>query len=221
MGKFREFLERNGKIIEVIFSLISLIIVGVIGTTISINNSITSRASLDLARANAQPAFNINTEYDEQSTTETLTIGIESGFAENITVEEYTVFDYSGKANEKDFSKKCIVPNYFEGYHYGNNKGSIARMYKENNFKLYLDLLLGILDIDSKSGLNRYIYVAISYRDITGLDITKYYFNKGGFYFNHVTSDEGNEMINSIKNLPQYDIDKITLNTLITLPDTL
>ena len=94
-------------------------------------------------------------------------------------------------------------------------------MYKENNFKLYLDLLLGVLDIDSKSGLNRYIYVAISYRDITGLDITKYYFNKGGFYFNHVTSDEGNEMINSIKNLPQYELDKITLNTLITLPDTL
>ncbi|MBR6072469.1 MAG: hypothetical protein IKP77_06555 [Acholeplasmatales bacterium] len=221
MGKFREFLERNGKIIEVIFSLISLIIVGVIGTTISINNSITSKASLDLARANAQPAFNINTEYDEQSTTETLTISIESGFAENITVEEYTVFDYFGKANEKDFSKKCIVFNYFEGYHYGNNKGSIARMYKENNFKLYLDLLLGILDIDSKSGLNRFIYVAISYRDITGLDITKYYVNKGGFYFNHVTSDEGNEMINSIKNLPEYDLDKITLNTLITLPDTL
>ncbi len=41
MGKFRDFIERNGKIIEVIFSLISLIIVGVIGTTISINNSIT------------------------------------------------------------------------------------------------------------------------------------------------------------------------------------
>ena len=221
MGKFREFLERNGKIIEVIFSLISLIIVGVIGTTISINNSITSRASLDLARANAQPAFNINTEYDEQSTTETLTISIESGFAENITVKEYIVFDYFGKANEKDFSKKCVVPNYFEGYHYGNNKGSIARMYKENNFKLYLDLLLGVLDIDSKSGLNRFIYVVISYRDITGLDITKYYVNKGGFYFNHVTSDEGNEMINSIKNLPEYDLDKITLNTLITLPDTL
>lgn len=220
MGKFREFLERNGKIIEVIFSLISLIIVGVIGTTISINNSITSRASLDLARANAQPAFNINTEYDEQSTTETLTISIESGFAENITVKEYIVFDYFGKANEKDFSKKCVVPNYFEGYHYGNNKGSIARMYKENNFKLYLDLLLGVLDIDSKSGLNRFIYVVISYRDITGLDITKYYVNKGGFYFNHVTSDEGNEMINSIKNLPEYDLDKITLNTLITLPDS-
>lgn len=220
MGKFKDFIERNGKIIEVIFSLISLIIVGVIGTTISINNSITSRASLDLARANAQPAFNIQIEYDENSTTETLCVNIESGFAENITIKEYTVYDYHGQANEKSFSKKCLVPDYFEGYQYGNNKGSIAKMSKDNNFRIYLDLLLEVLNIDNKSGLNRFIYVVISYRDITGLDITKYYVNKGGFFFNHVTTDEGNEMIKSISSLPEYELEKITLNTLIALPDT-
>ena len=159
MGKFREFLERNGKIIEVIFSLISLIIVGVIGTTISINNSITSRASLDLARANAQPAFNVQSDYDDKSETETLSITIESGFAENITIKEYTVFNYFGTANEKNFSKKCLVPNYFEGYQNGNNKGNVAKMSKEKNFKKYFELLEEIIQIDSKSGFNRYIYM--------------------------------------------------------------
>ncbi len=220
MGKFREFLERNGKIIEVIFSLISLIIVGVIGTTISINNSITSRASLDLARANAQPAFNVQSDYDDKSETETLSISIESGFAENITVKEYTVFNYFGTANEKNFSKKCLVPNYFEGYQNGNNKGNVAKMSKEKNFKKYFELLEEIIQIDSKSGFNRYIYVEISYQDITGINITKYYVNKGGLYYSHVKEEEGKEMIKSISNLPEVDLDKMSLNSLIVLPDS-
>jgi hypothetical protein len=221
MGKFREFLERNGKIIEVIFSLISLIIVGVIGTTISINNSITSRASLDLARANAQPAFNIQTEYNEENSTETLNISIESGFAENVTIQEYTVFDYFGTANDKKFSKRCLVSNYFEGYQYGNNKGSVAKMSKDGNFKTYLDLLIKVMNTGDNSGLNRLILVVISYQDITGQDTTKYYYNKGGLYFTHVSTDEGRSIYKSFENLPQQDIDKITLNTLIVLPDTL
>lgn len=220
MGKFREFLERNGKIIEVIFSLISLIIVGVIGTTISINNSITSRASLDLARANAQPAFNVQSDYDDKAETETLSVTIESGFAENITVKEYTVFDYFGTANEKSFSKKCLVPNYFEGYQYGNNKGNVAKMSKEKNFKKYFDLLREIIQIDSNSGFNRYIYIEISYQDITDINITKYYVNKGGLYYSHVKEEEGKEMIKSISNLPEVDLDKMSLNSLIVLPDT-
>ena len=220
MGKFKDFIERNGKIIEVIFSSISLLIVGVIGTTISINNSMTSRASLDLARANAQPAFNVQSEFNEPNTKETLTISIESGFAENITVKEYTIFDYFRTANNKSFSKKCIVPDYFEGYQYGNNKGSIARMTKENNFSIYLNLLIEIKKIDSNSGLNRNIIVEISYQDITGESITKYYENKGGLYYNHVAKDDAKEMLETINNLPEVSIDKLTLNSLIVLPDT-
>lgn len=220
MGKFKDFIERNGKIIEVIFSSISLLIVGVIGTTISINNSMTSRASLDLARANAQPAFNVQSEFNESNTTETLSISIESGFAENLTVKEYTVFDYFGTANDKKFSKKCVVSDYFEGHKYGNNKGSIAKMTKENNFAIYLNLLAEVLKIDSISGLNRNILIEISYQDITGENITKYYENKGGLYYNHVAKDEAKEMLEIISNLPEVDIDTLTLNSLIVLPDT-
>ena len=221
MGKFRDFIEKNGKIIEVTFSFISLLIVGVIGTTISINNTMTSKASLDLARANAQPAFNIKTEYNEDNSTETLNISIESGFAENVSINEYTLFDYFGTANDKKFSKRCLVPDYFEGYQYGNNKGSVSKMYKENNFKTYLDLLLKVMNVDEKSGLNRLILVVISYQDITGQNTTKYYLNNGGLYFTHITLEEGKNMQKTIDNLPQEDLDKITINTLIVLPDTL
>ena len=221
MGKFREFIEKNGKIIEVIFSFISLLIVGVIGTTISINNSMTSRASLDLARANAQPAFNIATEYNEDNSTETLNISIESGFAENVVISEYTIFDYFGTANDKKFSKRCLVPNYFEGYQYGNNKGSVSKMSKENNFKVYLDLLLKVLNASDNCGLNRLILIVISYQDITGQNTTKYYLNTGGLYFTHITVEEGKETKESFDKLPKEELDKITLNTLIVLPDTL
>lgn len=220
MGKFRDFIERNGKIIEVIFSLISLIIVGVIGTTISINNSITSKASLDLARANAQPAFNVQSEYNDASTTETLIVDIESGFAENIVVKEYTIFDYFGTVEDKNFSKKCLVNDYFEGFQYGNNKGSVAKMSKDNNFSTYFNLLVEIMNINAKNGLNRIILVEISYQDITGVNITKYYVNKGGFYFNHVSSGEGAQMINDINSYPKIDLDKITIDSLNALSDT-
>ena len=220
MAKFREFIERNGKIIEVIFSFISLLIVGVIGTTISINNSMTSKASLDLARANAQPAFNIQTEYNEDNSTETLNIGIESGFAENVVIREYTIFDYFGTANDKKFSKRCLVPNYFEGYQYGNNKGSVSKMSKENNFKVYLDLLLKVLNASDNCGLNRLILIVISYQDITGQDTVKYYMNKGGLYFTHITVEDGKKTEESFNKLPKEELDKITLNTLIVLPDT-
>jgi len=220
MGKFKDFIERNGKIIEVIFSSISLLIVGVIGTTISINNSITSKASLDLARANAQPAFNIQSEYNDPGTTESINIIIESGFAENISIKEYTIFNYYNTENGKEFSKKCLVPNYFETFQYSNNKGSIARLTKDNNFATYLHLLEEVIKMDKKSGLNRIILLQISYQDIIGVNITKYYRNNGGIYFSHVTEDEGEETLKTIEKLQEVDMDEITINSLIALPDT-
>ena len=213
MGKIKQFIENNAKIIEVVFSTISLLIVGVVGTTISINNSITSKTSLELSKAQAQPVFTLDISYPADSEgTEYLTISIDDGFAENVSVEEYTYI----KAESDDGAIKInyYVENYFYNYGYtGNNKGQISRLYNQDNFKSYLSFLKNCMTSDISTNVSKNIIVVIKYKDILGKNNTRYYQTVSN-YFNHLDASEGEEIIKEINSYPKIKIDELAQKTI-------
>lgn len=219
MGKIKDFIEKNSKMIEVTFSFISLVIVGVFGTTISINNSITSRASLDLSKANSQPVYTVKTETEENGDemTESLIVNVDGGFAENLSIKEYTWFDYSNKIN--DVKKECrvLVNDYFLLINYtGNNRGEVARTYNTNNSNLYIKLVkncVSSIEDGVPRSISKSTLLAISYKDISGNEDTKYYETKGAF-FNHIDNSEGKKTIAELEKLPKMLLNEITIEEL-------
>ena len=220
MNKLKEFIEKNGKIIEFIFSLISLIIVGVVGTTISINNSLTSTAQLELARANAQPVFSIKTEYNYSDTenTERLIINVDGGFAENLNITEYTWLECFKNSDRENTLRKCLLTDYFiTSYYSGNNRGDIINLTNSDNLTKYATLLKDIFDPNAKyTHILKYTLLAISYEDITGKKSVKYYETNGQLY-NHITEDKAMERINELKNLPSILLEDLNIDILNNL----
>ena len=218
MGKIKDFIEKNSKMIEVTFSFISLVIVGVFGTTISINNSITSKASLELSKANSQPVYSVKSESNDNdgNLTEALVVNVDGGFAENLSIKEYTWFEYSYKLNDVKKECKVMVDDYFMLISYtGNNRGEVARTYNTNNSKYYVKLFSDCLTYDDGATrtLGKNSLLAITYKDISGNTDTKYYETKGG-YFNHIDSSVGKKTVAEFENLPKKLLEDITIDEL-------
>ena len=196
MKWLRNFIENNAKIIEVTFSFISLVIVGVFGTTISINNSITSRASLELSRANAQPVFSIKTEItgSDEDMSEELVVNIDGGFAENVKIVEYTFIHFYVETNGEKVDNVLAVSDYFliSGYT-GNNRGEIAREGNSGNYAKFIALLKESI-LDEEITVSKETLLAINYQDITGNDLVKYYESKTT-YCNHIDNAEGKKRV--------------------------
>jgi hypothetical protein len=219
MKWLRNFTENNAKIIEVTFSFISLVIVGVFGTTISINNSITSRASLELSRANAQPVFNIRSEYTYSDTNneERLIVSIEGGFAENLNIVEYTWIEMY-KSQDKEDIKKCVLTDYFvTNYYSGNNRGDVFNLTNTNNLTSYANLLKS--QYDPNFVYNRFYkltILGISYSDVTGKDLIRYY-ETNGTYFKHIENEKAKSIIDALGNIPSLTINELSIEKLNSL----
>lgn len=219
MNKFKEFIERNGKIIEFIFSLISLIIVGVVGTTISINNSLTSTSQLELARASAQPVFNVKSEYNSSDTNseERLIVSIDAGFAENLNIVEYTWIEMY-KSQDKESMKKCLLTDYYlADYYSGNNRGDVFILTNTNNLSYYANLIRS--QYDPNFVYNRFYkltILGISYSDVTGKNLIRYY-ETSGTYFRHIENEKAKSAIDELKNIPSLTISELSIEKLNSL----
>ncbi len=226
MGKVKSFVENYSKIIEVSFSFISLLIVGVIGTTISINNSITSRASLELSRAQSQPTFVVRSEKtvgtDAENASEVITVEVSNGFAENVDVKAYSWVSFSYEEDGKTVEKKAHLSNYFPSLYYsGNNRGQILTIKDEKSYGKYLQIRKEIFD-DTKErtyeltkfkNISLKAIVSISYQDISGNDYVKYYESKNDLY-NHIDDAEGSAIIKDINNMPKILMENLTIEEL-------
>ena len=226
MGKVKSFVENYSKIIEVSFSFISLLIVGVIGTTISINNSITSRASLELSRAQSQPTFVVRSEKnvgtDAENASEDITVEVSNGFAENVDVKVYAWLSFSYEEDGKTIEKKAHLSNYFPSLYYsGNNRGQILTIKDEKSYGKYLQIRKEIFD-DTKErtyeltkfkNISLKAIVSISYQDISGNDYVKYYESKNDLY-NHIDDSEGSAIIKDINNMPKILMENLTIEEL-------
>ncbi len=226
MGKVKSFVENYSKIIEVSFSFISLLIVGVIGTTISINNSITSRASLELSRAQSQPTFVVRSEKtvgtDAENASEVITVEVSNGFAENVDVKAYSWVSFSYEEDGKTVEKKAHLSNYFPSLYYsGNNRGQILTIKDEKSYGKYLQSRKEIFD-DTKErtyeltkfkNISLKAIVSISYQDISGNDYVKYYESKNDLY-NHIDDAEGSAIIKDINNMPKILMENLTIEEL-------
>lgn len=226
MGKVKSFVENYSKIIEVSFSFISLLIVGVIGTTISINNSITSRASLELSRAQSQPTFVVRSEKtvgtDAENASEVITVEVSNGFAENVDVKAYSWISFSYEEDGKTVEKKVHLSNYFPSLYYsGNNRGQILTIKDEKSYGKFLQIRKEIFD-DTKErtyeltkfkNISLKAIVSISYQDISGNDYIKYYESKNDLY-NHIDDSEGSAIIKDINNMPKILMEDLSLEEL-------
>lgn len=226
MGKVKSFVENYSKIIEVSFSFISLLIVGVIGTTISINNSITSRASLELSRAQSQPTFVVRSEKnvgtDAENASEVITVEVSNGFAENVDVKAYSWINFSYEEDGKTVEKKAHLSNYFPSLYYsGNNRGQILTIKDEKSYGKYLQIRKEIFD-DTKErtyeltkfkNISLKAIVSISYQDISGNDYVKYYESKNDLY-NHIDDSEGSAIVKDINNMPKILMENLTIEEL-------
>lgn len=226
MGKVKSFVENYSKIIEVSFSFISLLIVGVIGTTISINNSITSRASLELSRAQSQPTFVVRSEKnvgtDAENASEVITVEVSNGFAENVDVKAYSWINFSYEEDGKTVEKKAHLSNYFPSLYYsGNNRGQILTIKDEKSYGKYLQIRKEIFD-DTKErtyeltkfkNISLKAIVSISYQDISGNDYVKYYESKNDLY-NHIDDSEGLAIVKDINNMPKILMENLTIEEL-------
>ncbi len=226
MGKVKSFVENYSKIIEVSFSFISLLIVGVIGTTISINNSITSRASLELSRAQSQPTFVVRSEKnvgtDAENASEVITVEVSNGFAENVDVKAYSWVNFSYEEDGKTVEKKAHLSNYFPSLYYsGNNRGQILTIKDEKSYGKYLQIRKEIFD-DTKErtyeltkfkNISLKAIVSISYQDISGNDYVKYYESKNDLY-NHIDDSEGSAIVKDINNMPKILMENLTIEEL-------
>lgn len=226
MGKVKSFVENYSKIIEVSFSFISLLIVGVIGTTISINNSITSRASLELSRAQSQPTFVVRSEKnvgtDAENASEVITVEVSNGFAENVDVKAYSWISFSYEEDGKIVEKKAHLSNYFPSLYYsGNNRGQILTIKDEKSYGKFLQIRKEIFD-DTKErtyeltkfkNISLKAIVSISYQDISGNDYIKYYESKNDLY-NHIDDSEGSAIIKDINNMPKILMEDLSLEEL-------
>ena len=215
MGKVKSFVENYSKIIEVSFSFISLLIVGVIGTTISINNSITSRASLELSRAQSQPTFVVRSEKnvgtDAENASEDITVEVSNGFAENVDVKVNAWLSFSYEEDGKTIEKKAHLSDYFPSLYYsGNNRGQILTIKDEKSYGKILKIRKEIFD-DTKektyaltkfNNMSLKVIVAISYQDISGNDYVKYYESKNDLY-NHIDDAAGEAIMKDINNMPK------------------
>ena len=213
--KIKQFIENNAKIIEVTFSLISLLIVGVFGTTISINNSITSKSSLELSKAQAQPIFNVKIEdtTTDDSASEDLIISVDGGFAENVEVDEYVWIELKYENENELFNNEFVIPNFYFGtYFSGNNRGEIVRLDDNNNLGKYIVFYKNVLAnyIGKIKSLKRSTLVVIKYKDISGNDYVKYYEN-GKSYFNHINNSDGEELVNKISKMTPIKIGELTV----------
>lgn len=219
MNKFKEFIEKNGKIIEFIFSLISLIIVGVVGTTISINNSLTSTSQLELARANAQPVFNIRSEYNYSDTNneERLIVSIEGGFAENLNIVEYTWIEMYN-SQDKENMKKCILTDYYvTDYYSGNNRGEVFNLTNTNNLSSYANLIKSQYDPNFVYNLfYKITLLGISYSDVTGKNLIRYY-ETSETYFKHIENEKAKSTIDALENIPSLTISELSIEKLNSL----
>ena len=221
MKKIKEFIEKNAKIIEVLFSLISLIIVGIFGTTISINNSITSRASLELSKANSQPIFNIKiaSEAVGEELSESISIEIDSGFAENLSVNEYVFLTYNYEENGENVEKKVSIDNYYLGTFYsGNNRGVVCTLKGFSNAQTLVNLQSEIVthNLDKYKDLHKSVLIEVSYKDITGDSYLKYYENSG-FTFNHLENEAGGNLVKEINEMPKIKLAELSIEKLETL----
>lgn len=213
--KIKQFIENNAKIIEVTFSLISLLIVGVFGTTISINNSITSKASLELSKAQSQPIFNVKVEntMEDEVMAEDLTVSVDGGFAENVDIDKYVVISLKYENTTKSIDTEYLIPDFYLGTYYtGNNRGEIVRL-KDNQsinkyFNFYKELMAD--HFESVKLIKRSILVVIKYKDISGNDYIKYYENSVS-YFNHINNNEGEEIVQKISKMEKIYIDDLSL----------
>ena len=226
MGKVKSFVENYSKIIKISFSFISLLIVGVIGTTISINNSITSRASLELSRAQSQPTFVVRSEKnvgtDAENASEDITVEVSNGFAENVDVKVYAWLSFSYEEDGKTIEKKAHLSNYFPSLYYsGNNRGQILTIKDEKSYGKYLQIRKEIFD-DTKErtyeltkfkNISLKAIVSISYQDISGNDYVKYYESKNDLY-NHIDDSEGSAIIKDINNMPKILMENLTIEEL-------
>ena len=213
--KIKQFIENNAKIIEVTFSLISLLIVGVFGTTISINNSITSKASLELSKAQSQPIFNVKVEnaMEDEAMTEDLTVSVDGGFAENVEIDKYVVISLKYENETKSIDTEYLIPDFYFGTYYtGNNRGEIVRLKDNQSINKYFNFykILMADHFESVKLIKRSILVVIKYKDISGNDYIKYYENSVS-YFNHINNNEGEEMVQKISKMEKIHIDDLSV----------
>lgn len=213
--KIKQFIENNAKIIEVTFSLISLLIVGVFGTTISINNSITSKASLELSKAQSQPIFNVKVEdaMEDEAMTEDLTVSVDGGFAENVEIDKFVVISLKYENETKSIDTEYLIPDFYFGTYYtGNNRGEIVRLKDNQSINKYFNFykILKADHFESVKLIKRSILVVIKYKDISGNDYIKYYENSVS-YFNHINNNEGEEMVQKISKMEKIYIDDLSL----------
>ena len=233
MRKFRDFIERNEKIFRVVLSFISVMIIGLFGTIMSINNSITARTSLELAKANSQPAFDLKLDkvevYEESNltnVTEYLNVNVENGFCENVRISNYVWIEYKYNIDGKSTIKKYIISDYFANSHYsGKNRGIVAEFYYQNNRYEYDKLLVEFELNDDYDGLTLNMFSKITYKDILGNDSVRYYKYESLENNNHldnpdfdrIDSQIGEDIIKDIAKLTEIKLDDLTIEKLTNL----